>query len=256
MTTVAPLADIESEAERLTSALAGRGLDVRLIGGLAVARHRHRPVPATLQRSYGDIDLVIHPKQGKAFRAAMVELGYTPNVRFNNMRGDRRLLYADEPNDRKLDVFVGGFQMCHGMDLSSRLNLHPLTLAPADLLLTKLQVVHINYKDLLDAVTLLPPTPRARRPRSRPGPTRSTVAPTGGAGHRSGTGAGTPPSPTIWRGSRPSPGNCCEPDEARTGRRPHRPRRRGTGRSTEITANGVPATGSAAVCPGTNFPTR
>jgi hypothetical protein len=155
MTTTTPLADIECEADRLAGAFAGRGLAVRLIGGLAVAGHRHRAIPRSLSRSYGDIDLVIRPQQGKVFRAAMTELGYTPNVRFNNMRGDRRLLFHDEPNDRKLDVFVGGFQMCHAMDLSDRLDLHPLTLAPADLLLTKLQVVQINRKDLTDAVTIL-----------------------------------------------------------------------------------------------------
>lgn len=151
----APLADIEREAERLTSAFAGRDLTVRLIGGLAVAAHRHRGVPDTLRRPYGDIDLVIHPRQGKAFKAAMTELGYTPNVRFNNLRGDKRMLFADEPNDRKLDVFVGRFQMCHGLDLTGRLDRHPVTLAPADLLLTKLQVVEVNRKDLTDALTLL-----------------------------------------------------------------------------------------------------
>jgi GrpB-like predicted nucleotidyltransferase (UPF0157 family) len=155
MTAAVPLADIEREAGRLTSALGDRGLDVRLIGGLAVAGHRHREIPVALRRTYGDIDLVINPRQGKGFKAAMVELGYTPNVRFNNMRGDKRMLFADQPNDRSLDVFVGGFQMCHGMDLGDRLDRHPVTLAPADLLLTKLQVVQINRKDLTDALTIL-----------------------------------------------------------------------------------------------------
>jgi hypothetical protein len=155
MNSTAPLADIEAEASRLTSEFAGRGLAVRLIGGLAVAQHRHRPIPPALHRAYGDIDLVIVPGESKAFRAAMTELGYTPSTRFNNMRGDRRLLFTDEPNGRKLDVFVGGFQMCHSMDLAGRLGLHPATLAPADLLLTKLQVVEANRKDLTDALTIL-----------------------------------------------------------------------------------------------------
>jgi hypothetical protein len=155
MSAPVPLSDIEREADRLTSAFAERGLTVRLIGGLAVAGHRHRGVPARLRRTYGDIDLVIDPRQGKAFKAAMAELGYTPNVRFNNLRGDKRMLFADQPNDRALDVFVGRFQMCHGLDLADRLGLHPATLAPADLLLTKLQVVEINRKDLTDALTLL-----------------------------------------------------------------------------------------------------
>ena len=150
-----PLQDIESEADRLSLAFTARGLTVRLIGGLAVAAHRHREIPPVLHRAYGDIDLVIDPRHGKQFKAAMTELGYTPNVRFNNLRGDKRMLFFDEPNGRHLDIFVGRFQMCHSLDLSDRLNLHPVTLAPADLLLTKLQVVEINRKDLTDALSLL-----------------------------------------------------------------------------------------------------
>ncbi|GAA0381990.1 hypothetical protein GCM10009530_35940 [Microbispora corallina] len=155
MSAPTPLADIEAEAGRVLAGLTERGLAVRLIGGLAVARHRHREVPQPLRRGYGDIDLVVHPKEGKAFRAALADLGYVPNVRFNNMRGDRRMLFTDEANDRKLDVFVGGFQMCHSLDLADRLRLHPATLSPADLLLTKLQVVEVNVKDLTDALTIL-----------------------------------------------------------------------------------------------------
>jgi hypothetical protein len=155
MTLTVPLADIEREADRLTTAFAERGLTVRLIGGLAVAGHRHRDVPEPLRRSYGDIDLVIDPRQSKPFKEAMVGLGYAPNVRFNNLRGDRRMMFTDQCNGRSLDVFVGRFQMCHDLDLTERLGLHPVTLAPADLLLTKLQVVEINAKDLTDALTIL-----------------------------------------------------------------------------------------------------
>jgi hypothetical protein len=45
--------------------------------------------------------------------------------------------------------------MCHTLDLDGRLSLHPQTLAPADLLLTKLQIVKINAKDISDAQALL-----------------------------------------------------------------------------------------------------
>jgi hypothetical protein len=45
--------------------------------------------------------------------------------------------------------------MCHELDLDGRLDLVPLTLAPADLLLTKLQIVELNQKDLIDIVSLL-----------------------------------------------------------------------------------------------------
>src|SRR5262249_37071959 len=49
----------------------------------------------------------------------------------------------------------GSFSMCHSLDLSGRLTLLPDTLSIADLLLTKLQIVEINRKDLIDAAQLL-----------------------------------------------------------------------------------------------------
>ena len=81
--------------------------------------------------------------------------GYVPNERFNALRGDRRMLFYDTANGRQIDVFVGTFAMCHTLDLSGRLTLVPDTLTPADLVLTKLQIVEINTKDLVDAAQLL-----------------------------------------------------------------------------------------------------
>ncbi|MFJ1597823.1 nucleotidyltransferase family protein [Streptomyces sp. NPDC088261] len=150
-----PESDIEAEAVRLIDGLAERGCVARLIGGLAIAEHRHTAMPESLSRSYGDIDLVIPPHRTAPFRTAMEELGYTPNKRFNNLRGDKRMLFYDEPHDRQIDVFVGRFDMCHGVALADRLDTGDRTLFPSDLLLTKLQVVQINRKDLIDAVTLL-----------------------------------------------------------------------------------------------------
>lgn len=153
--TGAPDPDIEVEAVRLIDGLAERDCVARLLGGLAIAEHRHTAMPESLSRPYGDIDIVIPPSRSAPFRAAMEELGYTPNKRFNNLRGDKRMLFYDEPNDRQIDVFVGRFDMCHGVQLADRLDTGDRTLFPSDLLLTKLQVVQINRKDLVDAVTLL-----------------------------------------------------------------------------------------------------
>jgi hypothetical protein len=54
-----------------------------------------------------------------------------------------------------MDVFVGVFRMCHELNFADRLEAVPNTLSPADLLLTKLQIVELNPKDLADVVTLL-----------------------------------------------------------------------------------------------------
>jgi hypothetical protein len=45
--------------------------------------------------------------------------------------------------------------MCHEVDLNDRLALHPASLSPADLLLTKLQIVELNDKEIVDAIALI-----------------------------------------------------------------------------------------------------
>ena len=155
MTDRQPRADITAEAGQVLAGCAAHQVSARLIGGLAVARHEHLATPPELRRSYADIDIVIGRKEGRAASHALLQLGYVPNERFNALHGDRRLLFYDQANDRQLDVFVGTFAMCHTLDLSSRLNMLPDTLCIADLLLTKLQIVEINAKDLIDAVQLL-----------------------------------------------------------------------------------------------------
>jgi hypothetical protein len=155
MTARTPLADILAEARHVLAGCAAHDVSARLAGGLAVAMHQHLATPPELQRSYADIDIVIGRKDGRAAKMALLELGYVPNDRFNALRGDRRLLFYDTANGRQVDVFVGTFAMCHKLDLSGRLNLLPDTLCIADLMLTKLQIVEINAKDLIDAAQLL-----------------------------------------------------------------------------------------------------
>ena len=45
--------------------------------------------------------------------------------------------------------------MCHELDLEDRLPTGSATLAPADILLTKLQIFEVNDKDLTDTIALL-----------------------------------------------------------------------------------------------------
>jgi hypothetical protein len=150
-----PLADITAEASRLLNEMSVREAPARLIGGLGVAAHDHVPVPPSLIREFADIDLVVSRKAGRSTTRALGELGYTANARFNALHGSKRLLFYDMTNQRQLDVFVGEFAMCHRLDLDGRLNHHALALSAADLLLTKLQIVQLNHKDVLDAARLL-----------------------------------------------------------------------------------------------------
>jgi hypothetical protein len=54
-----------------------------------------------------------------------------------------------------VDVFVGEFAMCHRVPVDERLLLEPATLPLAELLVTKLQIVELNEKDIRDAIALV-----------------------------------------------------------------------------------------------------
>jgi hypothetical protein len=148
-----PLADVVAEGRRVVES--SPDLPVRLLGGVGVALHDHRPVPAALERGYGDLDVVVPPRSARQTTAVLTAAGYEPNERFNALHGANRMLFYDTGNKRQVDVFVGTFSMCHRLDLSGRLGEHAFSLDAADLLLTKLQIHEINRKDLVDAVRLL-----------------------------------------------------------------------------------------------------
>src|SRR5205823_1125353 len=78
-----------------------------------------------------------------------------PLVTFNAMNGKERLLFYDNPNGRQMDVFVSSFRMCHEIPLEQRLTVDEDTVPLAELLLTKLQIIELNEKDVRDTVALL-----------------------------------------------------------------------------------------------------
>jgi hypothetical protein len=147
--------DIVEEARRVATAAADADVLMRLIGGLAIRLHAGRDLPAALVRSYADIDLVTTSKASRSALKLLEQLGYAPNDRFNAMNAGRRAVVYDLQNERQVDVFIGEFRMCHKIDLASRIHVDARTVPLAELLLTKLQIVQLNHKDLVDIVALL-----------------------------------------------------------------------------------------------------
>ena len=150
-----PLADIVAEGRRILAAIGEAGVSARAFGGVAVALHEHEPLPAELKRPYADIDLIVASGQENELRRVLETEGYTPDRKFNALYGYKRQLFWDEANGRQLDVFIGRFEMCHALELDGRLDDPSGTLRPADLLLTKLQIVELNSKDVIDALALI-----------------------------------------------------------------------------------------------------
>ncbi len=129
-------------------------MTVRLLGGVAV-NVRSRGLPPALMREYQDLDFASAKKSSGDLQKLMRDLGYEPHLGFNAMNGRERLLFYDNPNERQVDVFVSSFRMCHEIPLEKRLGVDEDTVPLAELLLTKLQIIELNEKDVRDTVAIL-----------------------------------------------------------------------------------------------------
>jgi len=146
---------ISDEAKRILDEAKQRGIILRLFGGVAVKYHCPSAAHRSLQRSYPDLDFFGRGKQGREIRKLFLDLGYEPNQRFNALHGATRLIFEDGKNQRVVDIFLDVFRMCHILHLGDRLTLNDYTIPISDLLLTKLQVVETNEKDIRDLIAIL-----------------------------------------------------------------------------------------------------
>ncbi len=142
------------ETNRLISASNAESILLRVLGGVAIKIH-HKGEHPLFAREYGDLDFVVAARHRRAFENFMPSAGYAPHKQFNLLNGTTRQIYHHNETEMKVDVFIGAFEMCHKIPLEDRLDLHPLTIPPADLLLTKAQIAELNRKDALDIASLL-----------------------------------------------------------------------------------------------------
>ena len=149
-----PVPDLIEESRRLVDASNKKGVLVRLLGGVAVYLQSPQKGPL-LPRPINDIDLVTRRGARTAVTGVLVAAGYAPDEMFNALHGSRRLLFFDDANGRKLDVFVGEFAMCHQVPIADRLDREPLTVPLAELLMTKLQIVQLTERDQRDIYNLV-----------------------------------------------------------------------------------------------------
>jgi hypothetical protein len=150
-----PLADIVQEAQRILDVADQNNIMLRLFGGLAVRFHCPSATHRNLQRKYADIDFVGLKKQSRGIKILFGELGYTPRDMFNRLQGDRRLIFNDLEMERRVDIFLDVFEMCHRFDFKDRIELNKTTIPLGDLLATKLQVVEITEREYRDVMALV-----------------------------------------------------------------------------------------------------
>jgi hypothetical protein len=134
-----------------------REIRLRLVGGLAV--RLLCPDFPPRQREGQDLDLACTSSGRSALTALLTERGYVPDKRFNNLHGHKQLYFTSPDGRTGLDVMVDKLDMCHVLEFRHRIERMPFTLDPADLLLSKLQIVELNEKDLQDVLYLLAALP-------------------------------------------------------------------------------------------------
>ena len=164
------------EALGLARGATGAGLGLKLLGGLAV-RVLCPDFPPRL-RAGQDMDFACLSKERKKVAAWLADNGCTPDRRFNNLNGDRQM-YFNAPSGRPVDVMVDRLTMCHTLDFRPSFGRMPLTVDAVDVLLSKLQIVELNEKDVRDITQLLSGLPVGA---AAPGSAGTGSAGTGSAG--------------------------------------------------------------------------
>jgi hypothetical protein len=144
------------EAVALVEGAVRAGLKVRLLGGLGV-RVLCPGFPPRM-RAGQDMDLACAGKGRRDVAAFLERSGCVADRMFNSLNGDRQM-YFTAPSGRPVDVMVDRLVMCHTLDFRSSLRNSSLALDPADLLLSKLQIVELNAKDAHDITHLLSGVP-------------------------------------------------------------------------------------------------
>jgi hypothetical protein len=147
--------DIVAEARRLLDLASSAGVPLRLLGGVAIRLRAPEALPDAFSRRYADLDFLTAKGSSASVQQLFRRAGYEPHPAFNALHGRERLLFFDIGNERQVDVFVGAFAMSHKVPIGERLELEPLTLPLAELLLTKLQIAELNEKDVCDGLALL-----------------------------------------------------------------------------------------------------
>jgi len=148
------LPDIFAELHRLIDAARASSLLLRAIGGLAI-RVKSGDAQTFFPREYRDLDFVVAENDRKRIEPFFQEMGYESNRQFNLLNGSKRQIYLDPNSERHVDIFVGKFEMCHKLPMNGRLEIDPVTVPLAELLLSKAQIVELNHKDALDMASLL-----------------------------------------------------------------------------------------------------
>ncbi len=142
-----------SEVNEIIDSAEKSNVTLRLLGSIAVRLHSETAKKQVIPRALTDIDFIGYSKEKERIENVFRNLKYEPNEMFNMLHGSERLQF--NKREIRVDVFLDKFSMCHEFDFRNRLKLDFPTISVSDLLITKLQIVQLNEKDLKDIIFLL-----------------------------------------------------------------------------------------------------
>src|SRR5918996_2749633 len=149
----APARDAFDESVAAVREANAGGIPLKLLGGQAV--RLLCPFFPNRARNDQDMDFAcVSSKKGEVidFFAAR---GFLGDRRFNTLHGDRQMYFTTSDGKTSVDVVMDRINMCHVLDFKDRIERMPDTLDVTDLLLSKLQIVELNEKDVHDLLHLL-----------------------------------------------------------------------------------------------------
>ena len=145
-------ADALEAATQIIDTAEGKGVRLRLFGGLAFKKLCPSANDPAYFRENKDIDLMGKRENTREIMKIMETLGYKPRELFNKLNMGQRLIYYDMANRRRVDLFLDEFVMCHKFDFKESILAGTYTLPITQLLMTKLQVVEKTEKEYKDLV--------------------------------------------------------------------------------------------------------
>ena len=152
--------DFTKEAIQIVDEAKNADVTLRVLGATAFRIHSPNNINVhdALQRRLTDIDFMSYSKDKNR-----IEQFFEGSLKYQTVRAAMtpglfvgRCIFFDESGVRPhIDVFLDRLDMNHVIDFRGRLEIDYPTIPLAELLLEKVQIVHINEKDIKDSILLL-----------------------------------------------------------------------------------------------------
>jgi hypothetical protein len=148
---------MKAEGDRIVKEGSKRGLHLRLLGAIAFQAHcpKYSFLTAKLNRQLSDIDFAGYNSERASIDKMMREFQYADQPMITALFGHQRMIWDNKSNELHVDIFFDKLEMNHDIPFAGRLELEEMTIPLADMLLEKMQIVHINEKDIVDTIMLL-----------------------------------------------------------------------------------------------------